>query len=76
MSGTKIFKQVMIAVSVAATGLGGYLYVSNQEKPPMAEAGVCPVTGARTHDVSAKAADPQASNDAPEKDEEAKAETN
>lgn len=76
MSGAKVIKQVLIAVTVAATGLGGYLYVTNRDKPPMAEAGVCPVTGARAHDVSAKAADSQASNEAPENGEEAKTEAN
>jgi hypothetical protein len=76
MGGARVLKQGLIAVAVAATGLGGYLYVTNQDKPPMAEAGVCPVTGARSHDASAKTVDPQASNEAPKTEEDAKSEAN
>lgn len=49
MSGTEMLKLGAVAISVVATGLGGYLYVTREE-PVMATPSVCPITGARSHD--------------------------
>ncbi|RYD24806.1 MAG: hypothetical protein EOP87_25510 [Verrucomicrobiaceae bacterium] len=51
MNALNVLKLLSISAVVGATGFGGYLFLTKEE-PPMTEAGVCPVTGARSHDAA------------------------
>ncbi len=50
MKVANILKLMLLAVPVAATALGGYLFLTKDEAAPMSSS-VCPVTGSRADGV-------------------------